>query len=263
MWHLARPLKFRFFFAITSAATLLATSGCRDAIENSGEDNAFIRQPGTKSVASNKVKQKTGPLLPTKIGSTWRNRINFRRISAPVNGNQDPSVDDNGVPFIEAYEKAVMAGPSPLAGGGSGVRIDMRPDMQNKINRTETFRVDKSGIYFSRIGGGQTLDALPPVPLITYPIQEDQIKKWTGTLRFNSKSYPAQGYIRVGSAEEVTLPQGKVIAYRVDTALTANIDGRPASFPITRWFAPGIGIIRQHFIEGNLQISKEVDTYKI
>jgi hypothetical protein len=157
----------------------------------------------------------------------------------------------------------VVRGLSPLAGGGgSGQLLETRGENQ-KSSRREVFKIDTHGVFLSSISGEQSLAAIPPLPIIRYPIREGHITRWTGALRFADKSYLGQGYSRVRSPEEVLLPQGKVTAYRVDTVLVANAGGRQISVPMARWFAPGIGMIRQRFIVGNFDVTKDTVSYKL
>lgn len=240
--------------ALAGAAALvvlLASSGCSEAIHNSGEDNRFIRQPGINPELTGKTKLKSGPLLPQKPGSSWRNRVTIRSTNNPVSQNY-------------GHETVVARGVSPLAGGGgSGLRLETTPEKQNKLSRIEVFKVDKKGISLSRIEGEQTLATIPPLPIISSPVREGDMKKWTGVLRLANNTYPCQGYSRVRSPEEITLPQGKVTAYRVDSVLITRINGRQAYVPMTRWFSPGVGIVRYRYTSGNSEVTKEMVSYKL
>jgi hypothetical protein len=261
-----KPLRhlpdFRVVTAVAAGALLLLTVGCGEGVRNSGEDDDFIRVPGATVPAA--VKTGSGPLLPTKAGSSWRNVISIRRIAGPANGNQDPNVDDNGNPFRKLYEQSTLSAAGFSSAKNSGdIRIDMRQEGQSGSNRSETYTVNKRGIFLSRVTGDLSLTTLPPLPIVSYPLREDEIKVWRGTVRIGNKSYPAEGYSRVGSTEEISLAQGKVQARRVDTIITATVDGRPTSFPMKRWFAPGIGMVRQKFVSGNLEITKDLVRYKI
>jgi hypothetical protein len=240
--------------ALAGAAVLvvlLTSTGCSEAIHNSGEDNRFIRQPGMKLAATGGMKLKSGPLLPQKPGSSWRNRVMIRSVNNPVSQNY-------GQETVEAK------GFSPLAGGGgNGLRLETTPEKQSKPSRIEVFKVDKKGISLSRIEGEQTLATIPPLPIISNPVREGDIKKWTGVLRLANNTYPCQGYSRVRSPEEITLPHGKVAAYRVDSILITRINGSQAYVPMTRWFAPGLGIVRYRFTSGNSEVTKEMVSYKL
>ncbi|MES2459505.1 MAG: hypothetical protein V4671_02920 [Armatimonadota bacterium] len=236
---------------IGAAAILaIASAGCGEAIQNTGEDNRFIREPDIKSEAAATKKVKQGPLLPTKNGGSWRSKVTVRQIRS----SSEPSI---------RYETTVARGLSPLAGGGgSGQLLETRGEAQ-KSSRREVFKVDTHGISLSSISGEQSLAAIPPFPIVRYPIQEGHSIRWNGILRLADKSYPGQGYSRIRSPEEISLPQGKVTAYRVDTVLIVNDGGRQVSIPMARWFAPGIGMVRQRFIVGNSDVTKDTISYKL
>lgn len=259
---LQTPLSLRVAAISAATALLFLSSGCGEAIQNSGEDNSFIRQYGDP--AASKLKLKSGPLLPTKTGNVWRNLVTVRRLAGPSNGNLDPNVDDKGNPFPKTFENGTSKTfLSPNGGNGSEVRIGMQQENVSKSNRVEVYTVNKRGIFLSRVEGEVSMTALPPLPIISYPVQENEIKSWSGTVRVANKTYPGQGYSRVSSPEEINLPQGKVLACRVDTILITTVDGRSTSFPMKRWFAPGIGMVRQKFISGNLEVTKDLVRYKI
>lgn len=246
--------------AVTSL--MLLTGGCGEGVHNSGEDDRFIRLPGSTPLLADT--SNPAPLLPTRTGNSWRNEITIRRLAGPVGGNQDPNVDDNGNPFVKAYEQSTSNATAFSSAKNSGdIRIDMRMEGQNRPNRTEIYSVNKRGVYLSRISGDFSLTVMPPLPLVSYPTHENEIKTWRGTIRIGNKSYPGVAYSRVGGVEEIELPQGKVVARRIDTTMTATVQGQANSFPMKRWFAPGVGMVRQVFISGNLEITKNLVRYKI
>ncbi|MBC8103399.1 MAG: hypothetical protein H7Z41_12540 [Cytophagales bacterium] len=238
---------------------MIGSFGCGEAVKNSGEDEALIHLPGETSSMVTKAKQ--GALLPVAAGGSWQNRVTLRRMGS--DGGQDPVLDNVGRPIPASLEKATLVARRPLAGGGSSVLIHIQQEKQAKPYRTETFRVDAKGIYLSAIGGAQSLTATPALPLVRYPVREGSTAKWTGTVQIGKSILPAQSHSRVAYAEEVSFAQRKVIAYRVDTMLVASINGRQAAFPMSRWFAPGVGMVRQRFLSGNIAMTKELVAYRI
>ena len=95
------------------------------------------------------------------------------------------------------------------------------------------------------------------MPLIQVPVREGAIQSWQGVARAGKQSFAVKAYSRVSYWEQLDLPKGKVGAYRVDTVLIAPEQGRLSSIPMTRWFAPGQGIVRQRFISDGSEITVE------
>ncbi len=242
--------------AILAAVVTLA--GCKDLVQSSGEDNDFIHQPGIDSVSAT---TQTGPLMPTKSGSVWRNQIRIQRTSGFSSSDQNPDIDSSGQPFRTLYEKVIALQIAPAVGGGTNLLFEVLPEKPNIWRRTELYQLNKKGIFFSRLTGEQALEVTPPIPLIRLPIQENQITKWSGTLKLRQKTYPAQGYSRVGSLEEIDA-KSKIKARRVDTVIIAAINGRQTGSLMSRWFQPGVGIVRQRYFVNNFKVWAELVTYK-
>jgi hypothetical protein len=68
--------------------------------------------------------------------------------------------------------------------------------------------------------------------VVDIPSQEGGLQGSTGTAT-------------VGDVEEVQVPAGKFRAVRVDVTITA-VDGKPLAKPrrATRWYAPGVGLVK-------------------
>jgi hypothetical protein len=248
--HLGR-LDFRTASAGAAVlAFLFLSTGCGEAIQNSGEDDSFIREPGRDSGTASKATSNSGPLLPLKPGISWRNRVTVRRIGTDLTQTL-------------GFETVVSSGQISLAREKSiGLRLQTKPE-NNTISRTETFQITKSGIFLASVEGEQVLTATPALPIVSYPIREGEIKQWKGVLRLSDKNYPCRGYSRVRSQEEITLLRGKVTAYRIDSMLIADVNGRKAYVPMTRWFAPGVGMVRYRYASGTTEVTKETVSYKI
>jgi hypothetical protein len=94
----------------------------------------------------------------------------------------------------------------------------------------------------------------PPLPLIRYPIQNGDTLTWSGILKTRAGSVPGNAYSRVSGQDTTTTGIGDVGTYRVDTVIQTTVQGRLTPFQTRRWFAPGIGIVRQwnqQVINGN------------
>jgi hypothetical protein len=48
----------------------------------------------------------------------------------------------------------------------------------------------------------------------------------------------------------------------VDTSLTTIIERRSITFPASRWFVPGVGIVKQRFRVGRAEVIKVLTDYK-
>jgi len=85
----------------------------------------------------------------------------------------------------------------------------------------------------------------PPLPLIHYPIQDGDTLTWSGVLKTRVGSVPGNAYSRVSGQDMTMTGVGEVGTYRVDTVIQTTVQGRLTPFQTRRWFAPGIGIVRQ------------------
>lgn len=58
---------------------------------------------------------------------------------------------------------------------------------------------------------------------------------------------PGRAWSGLQGLEKVTVPAGTFTAYRVNTTLEASIDGNLSLFTTSRWFVPGVGIVRTRY----------------
>ena len=246
--------------AFVTLAVLIAAftlAGCSEAIHNSGEDNAFIRVPGVDSGPTAPPISNIGSLMPARQGSVWRNKITVRTAGQNINVNSQ----DQGQAFQTLYERAVCKKTVSVPGGGTNVLIDVQPEKPNVSLRTELYQVNTKGIFLSRVTGDQEFSVNPAIPLILAKGKANQIYKWSGNLELAKKIYPAQGYSRLQGLEKIN-EKDKKTAWRVDTVIIANADGHQTGFLMSRWFEPGVGIVRQRFYAGDKKVWKELVTYK-
>jgi hypothetical protein len=100
--------------------------------------------------------------------------------------------------------------------------------------------VSAKGVYQTQIGPFQ----IDPVCELRLPVKAGDswvvdIPSQKGGLQGNT------GTVTVGEVEDVEVPAGKFRALRIDVVITAE-DGKPLAAPrrATRWYAPGVGLIK-------------------
>lgn len=100
--------------------------------------------------------------------------------------------------------------------------------------------VSAKGVYQLQMGPFQ----VDPVCELRFPVKAGNsravdIPSQEGGLRGST------GTVTVGDAEDVDVPAGKFRAVRVDVTVT-TVDGKPLAKPrrVTRWYAPGVGLVK-------------------
>lgn len=239
--------------SIAAALTVVGASlsGCNEAIENAGTDNDFIRTSNLS--APRTIRGDINNFLPTSAAGSASYQTLTRKIQA-VGASITTSRPE------EYLDRITYIGQRPLAGGGgSGHAFEIRRGDAGKVVRTEIFQIKPAIISVSRVQGEQNIDAIPPIPLISSPIQEGAIKEWSGNLILDGVSYPGTGYTRIRNSEELELPQGKIRAFRTDCVLKAATPRGEIVTATIRWFVPGKGIVQMRTLSNNLQIQRQMN----
>jgi len=220
-------------------------TGCRDD-PNGGVDHAFIRtgEENASSGATPAPPPAPAVLFPTAAGRRWEMMVRAQA---------------GGTGRIQAMSETTTAtGPATIASvAGKALLIQQK----GAPSRSELFSVTDKGLSQIAAGGAQKMVMSPPMPLFAAPITAGASLSWEGEIRFMGAKAPGTGFSRVSGKDLVQTPAGKFEAWRIDSILTTLVQGRQVSFPITRWMAPGVGVVKQRYILGNAIVVKELTSY--
>ena len=223
-----------------------ALIGCNtDHAENKGTDNAYIRAPGDKA---GDVTLADGPLFPVTSNNQWTWTVVTHRRSRVGTSIRDEVIK-------QETEQVVQ-----LDGGAGKVILETRKN--GKPFRQEVFAVTGATLLLDAAGLGEKVTMQPPLPLLTLPPTEGQSMSWTGLLRYQNVSVPGTAYSRVSGKDKVETGAGTFGAWRVETMIGTTVQGQQVSFPMTRWFAPGKGMVRQKLYIGALTIDKTLMAFQ-
>jgi len=256
------PFLHRASALLVSAAALIpfaALSGCRTIGADGGPDMAYIRTPDTSRDAEPAVNSGTPLELLFPVGSSRR----WDMAVTVVTQKQNDLGETEQKVVQRMTEQIRIGAPKAIGKVKDAIRLEMRKNGSSIPYREEAYQVDRYGIKLVAAGGNDKMVMSPPMPLLNMKEPQCQEFKWTGTILFQGAEAPARAYTRIGPQEKVVTPAGTFDAYRVDTSLTTIIEGRSVTFPASRWFAPGFGIVKQRFRVGNAQVIKELTAFKV
>lgn len=219
--------------ALALLALLVCGGGCAPVSEG-GIDSAFLQKPGAKPVAE----ATTIPdLFPAQAGLRW-----------PMLVREDEA----------AFREEIRSLGPRRVGNVAGMLREIRRN--GTVHRQEVYRVSPQELSLVAVGAKANMVLTPPMPLLAAPVAEGKGVFWEGTILTGRQEVPARAFSRLTMRETVKTPAGAFQAYRVDTNLTAFVEGSGAvHFPATRWFVPGIGIVREKFLSGEKVVQKELE----
>lgn len=232
-----RRILSALFLAVIPLSAMVA--GCGSDGPDEGPDMNFFRMPDKESENKPVVEENVALLFPTGKERLWK--LSVRAMDK------------------ESVETVRVDSPRKIGGIANATTLTMYQN--GKPYRSEMFQIKKDSLYLIAAGGGDKMIMSPPMILLRSQSPPGVDYKWEGKITFKGSQAPAQAYSRVQAAQEVITPAGKFKAYRVDTALTTIIEGRPVIFPASRWFVPGVGIVKQTFRVGNAVVEKQLISY--
>jgi hypothetical protein len=235
---------------VVGAFFLLFCSGCgKDHAENKGTDNDYIRAP---EETGNPIVIPPGDLLPTKQNSSWTWDVTVvRRVGTGSEAHAEL--------VSKETEQVVITGQREMNHLDCTV-FEIRKN--GKPFREEVFATTKDGLIQVAAGLNDKVILAPPLPLVHFPMKDGQALSWTGVLEYRQSATPGTGFSRVSGREKVKTPLGEFPCWRVDTVITTTIQGQQAPFPVSRWFSPGIGMVRQRLYLRDLLVEKVLRAYQ-
>jgi len=218
--------------------TLLVMVGCKDVRIDSGSDSKFLHTPEAL-FAPLPAPEKT--LLPQGVGSHWTYRL-----TGAETGTEEQLLTERRADGTVKIE---------------GRRVG-RPV------HVEFYLSTPQGVSLAGAGEKDLLMMTPPLPIFQLPFDADKTLEWQGGISVPKGSVPGRGWSLVRGQETVTVPAGTFLAYRTDTTLEANVSGQLALFLTSRWFAPGVGIVKTRYVirqvgQAEQQFARELVRYKL
>ncbi len=226
---------------LSTAALVMAmtTSGCGEPDFSSDGDDGSVEIPdaGVAGPDPDNVASPTaaGPseaeilaahdLFPHASGSSWvmeqtsgteKHRLEFTSL-----GERD--LTDSKMYFVE-------------------LKVD------GVVLQTEGYTADKTGVsrVASGIDGSHRID--PPMPMASAPLVPGTSWTWTGTIAEGSKETSAEAASTLAAPEEVSVPAGKYLAYRLKQTFTIKAASAAESDAVVEselWLAPKVGLVKQ------------------
>ena len=218
----------------------LIVSGCKEdaMVTNLKLDDSYIRVPGQATPSATGA---AGSLMPLDIGNSW-NMI--------VHSAGGTALEQNTVTGTESFD-GILGAIVETRQNGAALRED----------------VFSAGTHdLSLVAAGSKNDIMrmtPPIPLFSYSPVEGATETWSGILHYRNTSSSGNGLSRVSGRERVTTPAGTFDAYRIDSILLTTVGGQMVNFPSTRWFAPGVGVVKQRMMSGARVLTKELSEYHL
>ncbi|MBC8135358.1 MAG: hypothetical protein H8F28_05645 [Fibrella sp.] len=232
-----RQIRLILLSALVPFSFLL--TGCGSDGPDGGPDIKLFRTPNKQADSQPVVKENVPLLFPTGKERLWKLSVTAMN--------------------KKSTETVRVDAPRTIGGITNATTLTMYQD--GKPYRSEMFQIKKDALYLIAAGGTDKMVMSPPMTILRARSPQGVDYKWEGNITFKGSKAPAQAYSRVHSSEEITTPAGKFNAYRVDTSLTTIIEGRPVTFPASRWFVPGVGIVKQTFRVGDAVVEKQLVSY--
>ena len=223
-----------------AALCALSLAGCRSDGADGGVDSAFFRTPDLQKEKKSVVKEPMTLLFPVGKERRWELAVR--------------AMDKTTTESVRVDE------PRTINGVTDATTLTMYQN--GKAYRSEIFQVKPETLSLVAAGGDDKMLMSPPMLLLRTKALEGEEYKWEGEITFKGAKAPASAFSRVHSSAEIITPAGKFTAYRVDTSLTTIIEGNAVTFPASRWFVPGVGIVKQMFRVGNAVVEKQLTSYK-
>ncbi len=222
-------------FAVALTVSLPLAQGCQQGVADEGPDIAYLKPSKAAKKETPKFK---GALLPLGMGATWKMRVMNAKGVRP------------GLVTVSA---------SPGIGGPTAKTLVTQ--WGATIVRRDVYAYDAKGL--SLLGVGQEkppiLTFSPPIPIVSLPVKEGEALRWTGVAHLGPKiSIPATAYHRISAMEPITATAGKFTAYRIDSMITLDNNGREIRYPMVMWLAPGVGIIARRFANNGGVVTEDL-----
>ncbi len=170
------------------------------------------------------------PVIPTAPGTTWRYNMT-EEIGKGLNLSNAKADADGKIRLPVLYR---LDGTEDVD-GKSLLKFEMHRD--GTITNTDLLAVDDHGITcWARVNlDGELVKFTPPQQMITAPLKKGVAWNFDG----KAGELKVQQHYTVVDEEKIQLPAGTFQAFKIRGEQTT-----PNRMTIDRWFAPGIGIVK-------------------
>ncbi len=168
--------------------------------------------------------------LPTEPGTNWV----YEMTQELASGVNVPGLAPDAEGKVKTEVVYRLDG-SQVIDGSTFLKFEMHRGHQ--VTTTELMTIDDGGIHcaYRILGDGERVRLTPPQTIVAAPLKRDSSWDFDGIA---GGSTVRQHYIMMGE-QEITVPAGKFRAMRILGEQKA-----PDDTTIERWFAPGIGIVK-------------------
>ena len=129
---------------------------------------------------------------------------------------------------------------------------------------SETYRVTAQSVERTSSNMGQGDSQInPPIPIIKYPLTAGKSWTWSGTITVQGQPVQGRSSLSVTGPTTVKTAAGTFKAMRVHSSLTIEAQGQKLILPNDYWFAPGVGMVRQHATIGATKVDGTMRSYKL
>lgn len=207
-----------------------------------GADAAYLTTP----LVAEEPDVRRNNVLPLTVGNSWE-------MLAVCAGEK-------------SRERVVVTGPVNI-GNVAGTQLDIY--REGKKWRREIYRKvgNETQLVAMQDESSPLMVMDPPLPLFKEPMKEGDTTRWIGDYKLlpglrpdgkdsgikQAQIWPSRGFSRVSGLETVVTSAGRFKAFRIDSIVVANrfVNGKSQEirFPMVRWVAPGVGLVRRGFAD--------------
>lgn len=122
--------------------------------------------------------------------------------------------------------------------------------------QTEKYMLDQEALWLYSRSFGETIFFYdPPYPVIHFPLEVGKAWQWKGSCG----TQPLELEFYVMAEEELEVPAGTFVARKVTVQEHSPLGGGSA----IRWYAEGIGMVREEASSDLMEFSAELESYEV
>lgn len=131
------------------------------------------------------------------------------------------------------------------------------------VAQQETYLTTSAGM--SRLSSGQPGSGTisPPIPIIKYPLKAGTSWTWKGDIITAMGKAQGTSTLTVSGPTSVVTPAGTFSAMQVHSDLIIMAQGQKVALPNDYWFAPNVGLVKQHAKLGAIEVNAVLKSYKL
>ncbi|MGC4042218.1 MAG: hypothetical protein QM758_00250 [Armatimonas sp.] len=146
---------------------------------------------------------------------------------------------------------------------GTDAVIESRDKEKKTLLSREGYHIDAKGVWVSSVLlNDAPVQINPPLPFLPLPIEEGKVTAWQGTIGSGKSMVAGRAWTRVTRRQKMKITAGEFMAYRIDLRTELSGNGQNSALLASRWFVPGVGVIRTRSVDGRSTLVKELLTQK-